>query len=138
MILTHFEIKTLSSIWSNFHCDFFLFYLENFLFDLEQILFANAFVQFVPFFTRVSTPTTRTTTKLLLGLLSRARGQKHWKYKREGNKSASQSCLSNRHHTKGIFWSRRSYKFPANSKSNSLYLWCHGFRQFSKPQLSAE
>ena len=77
MILFHFEITTLSSIW----------YLEQFSLRIFFVRLGINFVRkrffapFVPFFTHVSTPTTTrtttaTTTKLLLGPLSRARGQK--------------------------------------------------------------
>ena len=63
-----------------FPLEHFLFALEHFLFDFEKILFANIFCFFEPFFTHVSTPTRTTrrarTTKLLLGPLSRACGQK--------------------------------------------------------------
>ena len=76
MILFHFEITTLSSIW----------YLEQFslrTFFVRlgiNLVRKRFFAPFVPFFTHVSTPTTTrittATTKLLLGPLSRARGRK--------------------------------------------------------------
>ena len=50
-----------------------MLHLEYFSFDGEQISFANNFCMVQ----NDSTPTTKTTTKLILGPLSVARGQKH-------------------------------------------------------------
>ena len=51
-------------------------HFSRFSVQFWAILFANIFVRFGTFFAHVSVPTTTTTTKLLLGPLSVARGQK--------------------------------------------------------------
>ena len=57
--------------------DDFVTLTRDFLFSLKQFSLRTFFVPFGKFFGRVSTPTTTTRTiKLLLGPLSRARGQK--------------------------------------------------------------